>query len=140
MNVLAAPDDRVVAPPPSHPIARRDVFFLWFNTYDPDGYDSERILEELGPYRSLVSPEQDRASLQAHPPAFVVLDSGPFAAPYPAGQWRALLDFLPWHGYRVVRLGALRLALRPDRYGRLRGEGLFADAPGPLAPLMPFAR
>jgi hypothetical protein len=140
MNVLAAPDDRVVAPPPSHPIARRDVFFLWFNTSDPNGYDSERILEELGPYRALVSPEQDRAALLAHPPAFVVLDSGPFAAPYPAGQWRALLDFLPRHGYRVVRLGALRLALRPDRYEHLRGEGLFEDTPGPLAPLMPFAR
>jgi hypothetical protein len=140
LKVLAGPDDRVVALPPAHPIDRRDVFFVWFNTSDPNGYDSGRILEDLGPYRPLVSPEHDRDALRAHPPAFVILDAGPFAAPYPAGQWRALLDFLPRHDYRVVRLGALRLALRPDRYERLRGEGLFADAPGPLAPVMPVAR
>jgi hypothetical protein len=140
MNVLAGPDDRVVAPPPNHPIARHDAFFLWFNTSDPDGYDSGRILAELGPYRELVSPEHDRAALEAHPPAFVVLDAGPFAAAYTAGQWRALLDFLPRRAYRAVRMGALRMALRPDRYQRLRGEGLFEDAPGPLAPLMPAAR
>ncbi len=138
LSVLAGPDDRVVAPPPEHPIARRDVFFLWFNTSDPGGYDSERILEGLGPYRPLVSPEQNREALRAHPPAFVVLDAGPFAAPYPEGQWQALREFLPRHAYRVVRLGSLRLALRPDRYDRLRDRGLFEDAPGPLAPVMPF--
>src|SRR5207247_1499587 len=32
LNILAGPDDRVVAPPPVHPIMRHDVFFLWFNT------------------------------------------------------------------------------------------------------------
>jgi hypothetical protein len=129
-----------VGPPPAHPIGRRDVFFLWFNTSDPNGYDSERILEGLPPYRPLVSPEQNEAALRAFPPAFVILDAGPFAAPYPEGQWRALLDFLPRHGYRVVRLGGLRLALRPDRYRGLRGEGLFEDAPGPLGPVGPPAR
>jgi hypothetical protein len=140
LNVLAGPEDRVVAPPPAHPIGRRDVFFLWFNTSDPEGYDSERILESLPPYRSLVSPEQNQAALQAHPPAFVILDSGPFAAPYPEGQWKALLEFLPRHGYRVVRLGGQRLALRPDRFARLRGGGLFEEEGGPLAPVMPRAK
>jgi hypothetical protein len=140
LNILAGPDDRVVAPPPVHPITRRDVFFLWFNTSDPRGYDSERILESLGPYRRLVSAEEDQAALEAHPPAFVVLDAGPVAAAYPEGQWRALLEFLPRHGYRVVRLGPHRLALRSDRYAGLRNEGLFADASGPLEPMMPRAR
>jgi hypothetical protein len=140
LNVVAGPDDRVVAPPPDHPISRRDVFFLWFNTSDPDGYDSERILSGLGPYPALVSPEQNRATLRAHPPAFVILDAGPFAAAYPEGQWNALLDFLPRQGYRVVRMKGLRLALRPDRYERLRGEGFFEDDAGPPGPVMPRAR
>ena len=130
LNVLAGPEDRVVAPPPVHPIGRRDVFFLWFNTSDPNGYDSEKILDGLAPYRALVSPERNRSALEAFPPAFVVLDAGPFAAPYPANQWRAVLEFLPRHDYRVVRMGALLLALRPDRYERLRGRGMFEDAPG----------
>jgi hypothetical protein len=136
MNVLASPEDSVVAPPPDHPILRRDVFFLWFNTSDPRGYDSERVLEGLGPYRELVSQGRNRAALESVPPAFVVLDEGPAAAPYPAGQWQALHDFLPRRGYRVVRVGALRLALRPDRYRRLRSTGLFQDASGPLGPVI----
>jgi hypothetical protein len=136
MNVLASLEDAVVAPPPHHPILRRDVFFLWFNTSDPRGYDSERVLEGLGPYRELVFQDRNRAALESEPPAFVVLDEGPVAAPYPAGQWWALRDFLPRRGYRVVRLGALRLALRPDRYQRLRSTGLFQDASGPLGPVM----
>jgi hypothetical protein len=136
LNVLASPEDSVVAPPPHHPIVRRDVFFLWFNTSDPRGYDSERVLEGLGPYRGLVSQDRNRAALESDPPAFVVLDEGSAAAPYPAGQWRALRDFLPRCGYRVVRLGALRLALRPDRYRRLRSSGLFQDASGPPGPVM----
>jgi hypothetical protein len=137
LNQLAGRDDRVVAPPDVHPIVRRDVFFLWFNTSDPRGYDSERILAGLAPYRREVSPEQNQAALRAHPPAFVVLDAGPYAAAYPEGQWRALGVFLRGQGYRVVRLGSLRLALRPDRYARLHGQGLFEDAPGPLLPVMP---
>ncbi len=139
LNVLAGPEDRVVAPPPEHPIVRRDAFFLWFNTSDPQGYDSERILETLGPYRPLVSSEGYRAALEADPPALVVLDAGPVAAPYPEGQWNALRAFLPRQGYRVVRLGSLRLALRPDRHEGLRSSGLFDDDPGPLGPVMPFA-
>ncbi len=137
LNLLALPGDRVVAPPPDHPIARQDAFFLWFNTSDPDGYDSERILEALPRFRPLVGVDRNAAALAEHPPAFVVLDSGPFAAAYPRGQWEALLGFLPRHGYRTVRLGSLRLAVRPDRYEALRGEGLFRDAGGPLGPLMP---
>ena len=145
MNVLAGPEDRVVGPPSEHPILRRDVFFLWFNTSDPRGYDSERILEALGPYRREVSSERNRAALEANPPAFAILDAGPYAARYPEGQWQALLDFLPRHGYRVIRLrgigdGLLRLALRPDRYRQLQGSGLFEETPGPLGPIMPASR
>jgi hypothetical protein len=142
LNQLALPGDAVVAPPAEHPIVHPDVFFLWFNTSDPGGYDSERILESLGPYRRMVSLDANRAALESHHPAFVVLDVGPFAAPYPAAQWEALREFLPRHGYRVVRLGAIRLALRPDRYQWPRDAGLllFEDDPGPLGPIMPAAR
>jgi hypothetical protein len=145
MNVLARPDDRVVAPPSEHPIVRRDVFFLWFNTSDPRGYDSERILQALGPFAKEVSLARNRTALEANPPALVVLDAGPFAARYPDDQWRALLEFLPRHGYHAVRLhgiggGLLRLALRDDRYGQLQGSGLFEDSPGPLGPIMPASR
>jgi hypothetical protein len=140
MNVLAGPDDRVAAPPPHHPVARRDVFFLWFNTSDPEGYDSERILESLGRYRDQVAPGQYAAALATHNPAFVVLDAGPVAAAYPAGQWRALVEFLPRHGYRVVQVQGLRLALRPDRYQALANQGLFVDGYGPLGPLAPGSR
>jgi hypothetical protein len=135
MNVLAAIGDTVVAPPPYHPIVRRDAFFLWFNTSDPQGYDSEQILAALGPYGSKVSPEAYRSALASHAPAFAFLSAGPVDATYPAGQWQALGDFLARRGYRVVQFQGLRLALRPDRYALLRGEGLFADAPGPLGPL-----
>jgi hypothetical protein len=135
MNVLAGSRDRVVAPPPHHPIMRRDSFFLWFNTSDPQGYDSERILAELGPYGREVSPEAYRAALESDPPAFVVVGAGSAAAAYPPGQWRVLGEFLPRRGYRLVQFQGLRLALRPDRYAALRGEGRFTDAPGPFGPL-----
>jgi hypothetical protein len=135
MNALAGIRDRVVAPPPHHPILRHDSFFLWFNTSDPQGYDSERILAELGPYRRKVTPEAYRSALDSDPPAFVVLSTGPMDAPYPAGQWQVLGSFLPRRGYRIVEFQGLRLALRPDVYAMHRGEGLFADAPGPLGPL-----
>jgi hypothetical protein len=135
MNALAGNRDRVVAPPPHHPILRHDSFFLWFNTSDPEGYDSERILGELGPYRRKVAPEAYRSALESERPAFVVLGTGPTDAAYPAGQWQALGSFLPRRGYRVIQFQGLRLALRPDVYAMHRGEGLFADAPGPLGPL-----
>src|SRR5262249_20897980 len=125
MNVLAGPRDRVVAPPPHHPILRRDAFFLWFNTSDPQGYDSEKILSALGPYRGQVSAEAYRSALASAPPAFVVLGTNHEDAAYPDGQRRALADFLPGRGYRVVKFHRLRLALRPDRYRALVGEGLF---------------
>ena len=137
MNVLAGHEDRVVAPPPDHPINRHDAFFLWFNTSDPSGYDSEQILDRLGPYRDVVSVERNRQALSAHPPAFVVLDAGPVAAPYPSGQWTALEEFLVARQYRAIRMRGLRLALRPDRYAALRNQHLFEDDDGPLTPVMP---
>jgi hypothetical protein len=130
MNVLAGARDRVVAPPPHHPILRHDTFFLWFNTSDPNGYDSERILADLGPYRDLVSPRAYAAALASDPPAFVVLSAGAEEAPYPQGQRQALAEFLPRRGYRTVQLHGLRLALRPDRHAALHAKGLFSDAPG----------
>ena len=127
------------APSSEHPIDRRDVFFLWFNTSDPNGFDSERILESLGPYRREVSLEQNREAARSHRPAFVVLDAGPYAVAYPAHQWQALRNFLPRHGYRVVRLGACgwrcgRSSHPPRAVRALRGR------PGPLAPVRPAPR
>jgi hypothetical protein len=129
MNILAGIRDSVVAPPPHHPILRLDAFFLWFNTSDPQGYDSERILAELGPYRREVSPEAYRAALASSPPAFVVLRAGPVHAAYPAGQRRALEDLLTRHAYHFVQFHSLLVALRPDRYAQLQHHGLFEDAP-----------
>ena len=136
MNVLARPDDRVVAPPSEHPILRRDVFFLWFNTSDPRGYDSERILETLGPYRREVSPERNRAALEENPPAFAILDAGPVRRAIPRVNGKRFSTSCrdmatassDWRG---LGEGLLRLALRPDRYRQLRGSGLFEETPGP---------
>ena len=115
IDQVAGPDDRVVVSPPLHPINRRDTFFLWFNTADPSGFDSERILTRLPSYRDDVTGEHYRAELEAHPPALVLLGGSWRMVAYPAGQQRALAAFLPGRGYRTITRGPLQFAVRPDR-------------------------
>ena len=112
---VAGPDDRVVISPPLHPMNRHDSLFLWFNTADPSGFDSERILARLPSYRADVTVDHYLAELEAHPPALVLLGGSWRMVAYPVGQQRALAGFLPRHGYRTIAHGPLRFAVRPDR-------------------------
>lgn len=123
MNRVAGPEDRVVGSPPYHPIDRLDTFFLWFNTSDPKGFDSERIFGELPGLRPFVTEERYRVEWEAHPPAVVVLKSPVFEVTHPAGQRAVLENYLRRNGYRNVRIGVVRFALRPDRFEFARRNG-----------------
>jgi hypothetical protein len=116
MDQVARPEDRVVASPPTHPVNRHDTFFVWLNTSDPRGFDSEQILARLPSYRGRVAAARFREELEAHPPALVLTASVWGLVPCTAGQTAALNDFLLRHGYRLVRLRTIQAALRPDRY------------------------
>ena len=120
MNQVAGPEDRVVASPPLHPVDRLDTFFVWFNTSDPGGFDSERILSRLPSYREDVAPGRFLQELEAHPPALVVVSGDWRMVPYTAGQHAALAEFLPRRGYRMIRAGPAQFAVRPDRLERAR--------------------
>lgn len=115
---VADPEDRIVTSAPFHPIDRRDTFFVWFNTADNGGFDSERILARLPSYREVATPGRSRAELEAHPPALVFITGDRRAVEYTQGQDDALVDFLPRHGYRTVDVGSARFAVRPDRFDR----------------------
>jgi hypothetical protein len=130
MNNVTRPEDRVVASPPLHPIDRYDTFFLWFNTFDPSGFDAERILERIPPYQGYVSPGRFRKELEDHPPAIVVLSGDWRIVPYTSGQWAALTDFLRQHRYQAVPVGPAWFALRPDRFEQARSVGLLEGAVG----------
>ena len=120
MGRVAGPEDRVVASPPLHPVDRFDTFFVWFNTADPGGFDSERILSRLPSYRGDVAPGRFLEELEAHPPALVAVAGDWRMVPYTAGQEAALARFLPGRGYRIVQVGPARFAVRPDRLDRAR--------------------
>lgn len=120
MGEVAGPEDRVVGSLPLHPVDRLDTFFVWFNTADPGGFDSERILSRLPTYREVVAPGRPLEELEAHPPAFVVLSGDWRMVPYTAGQDAALARFLPTRGYRIIQVGPARFAVRPDRLDRAR--------------------
>ncbi|WP_435017698.1 hypothetical protein TA3x_005317 [Tundrisphaera sp. TA3] len=115
MGRVAGPGEYVVAAPPFHPIDRRDSFFLWFNTIDPGGFDSETILGRLPSYRDRASPAHFLGELVAHPPALVTLSDRGMPVFYTAGQFAALREFLARNGYRAVRRGDGEFAVRPDR-------------------------
>lgn len=120
---VAGPDDRVVASPPLHPVDRLDAFFVWFNTADPNGFDSEKILARLPAYRERVTPGAFLRELEAHPPAVVALSGDWQLVPYTAGQSAALAGFFPRHGYRIITVGPAQFAIRPDRLAAaLRAE------------------
>ena len=120
MDEVASPEDRVVGSLPLHPVDRLDTFFVWFNTADPGGFDSERILSRLPTYRENVAPGRPLEELEAHPPALVVLSGDWRMVPYTAGQEAALARFLPRRGYRIIQVGPARFAVRPDRLEKAR--------------------
>jgi hypothetical protein len=116
LNTVTNPGDRVVATPPLHPILRRDTFYVWFKTFDPAGYGTEQIMEEIPLVRDLVSEQRYRLELMANPPALVVL--GPDR--YTRGQQSALAAFLQEHGYIKSAIGNVPVAVRPDRIDLFR--------------------
>jgi hypothetical protein len=136
MNRVTRPRDRVVASPPLHPIDRFDSFFIWFNTLDRSGFDSERILEHLPIYHKFVTPERFRAELEDHPPALVVVSGDWRIVPYTGGQRKAVSEFVRRAGYIGVTVGNARFALRPDRFQAAQRDGL-VKAVGPHLPDLP---
>lgn len=124
MNKVTSPGDRVVGSHPFHPIDRLDTFFLSFNTSDPKGFDSERILAELPGLQTFVTADHYRAELKAHPPALVVIRSPLFEVTYPTAQRAIIEEYTLQNGYRAVRVGPALVSLRPDRYEFARRNGL----------------
>lgn len=124
MNRVARPEDRVVGCLPVHPIARHDTFFLWFNTADVGGFNSERILARLPSYRRYVAPETYLEELIAHPPALVAISGDWRIVEYTKAQSNAIKAFLGPYGYRKVAIGHATFAVRPDRLEQARRAGL----------------
>ena len=136
MNRVTRPGDRVVASPPLHPIDRFDSFFIWFNTLDHRGYDSERILGQLPIYQKSVTSERFRRELADHPPALVVLSGDWRIVPYTKGQQAALSECVRRAGYIAVTVGSASFALRTDRFQAAQRDGLL-EAVGPRVPGLP---
>ena len=113
LNEMTDPADWIVTVPPLHPIFRRDTFYVWFNTLDPAGYETEKILEGIPLVRDLVSEQHYREELKAHPPVLVVL--WPDTC-YPRRQKTVLYKFLQEHGYVLSQIGNVPVAIRPDRF------------------------
>lgn len=118
MDRVSRPEDRVIALPPCHPIDRRDTFFVWLNTYDPNGHDTEWVLGRLPQLRETVSEARYRAELAAHPPALVVLGGEYLPVLYPPRQWAIVGAFLRDQDYRVVRVRDVEIAVRPSHLPR----------------------
>jgi hypothetical protein len=111
LNAVSNPEDRIVTTPPFHPIFRRDTFYVWFNTVDSAGYETEQIMDAMPRERGRVSEQAYRQELERHPPAFVV-----FAADvYPRRQAAATIEFLDEHRYEHASIGNVTVAVRPDR-------------------------
>jgi hypothetical protein len=128
MNLVTRPGDRVVASSPLHPIDRFDSFFIWFNTLDRHGFDSERILGQMPIYRTAITSERFREELENHPPALVVLSGDWRIVPYTGGQRQALADVMRTGGYMAVTVGNAWFALRPDRFQAAKRDGLLGTA------------
>ena len=136
MNRVTRPGDRVVASPPLHPIDRFDSFFIWFNTLDRSGFDSERILEQLPIYQKYVTSERFRDELEDHPPALVVLSGDWRIVPYTGGQRKVVSEFVRRAGYIGVTVGNAWFALPPERFQAAQRDGLL-EAVGPRVPGLP---
>ena len=114
LNDISRPGDRVVGAPPAHPIDRRDAFYLALSTLNPAG-DADVILDGFPAIRDRVSARRYREELEAFPPAFIVLRNEGQGMPYSARQIKVLRDFLGERSYRVRKVGAHWIAIRPDR-------------------------
>ena len=124
MNRVTRPGDRVVASPPLHPIDRFDSFFIWFNTLDHRGYDSERILGQLPLYQNSITSERFRRELAR--------SSSRTGCPVRRLANRALYQRAASSPLRLCAYGRLHgsyggsawFALRPDRFQAAQRDGL----------------
>jgi hypothetical protein len=114
VNEITNPEDYIVAPPPLHPIYRRDTFYVWFNTYDPAGYETEEIMEGIPLLHDFASERYYREELEVHPPALVVL----WSITCPQRQKAVLEKFLQERGYVSLAIGNVPVAVRPDSLER----------------------
>jgi hypothetical protein len=127
MDRVTLPEDHVAAASPLHPIDRPDVFSLWFNTFDPSGFDAEQVMRRIPSLHEIAEPARYREELRQNPPALVVISGDWRPTPRAPGQQAALTEFFREHPYRAVRLANTWFALRPDRYERARMAGWLPD-------------
>ena len=100
-----APDGRLVAAFPWHPLCRSNTFYKIISDFDGRGQDGlEWAARRLPgfPGADRMTPEGYRAELEEQPPAVVFLGilsaGGPAWSPYTADQTRALEAFFDAHG------------------------------------------
>jgi tetratricopeptide (TPR) repeat protein len=110
------PGERVVAAGKYHPLLRRDLTWVTFDT--PEGL--ENYLANDDPARKLFAPEAFHKALEEHPPAYIVLAE--LTRYYPQDWCRVCIDFLVRHqsSYLPFRIDSnnanvwLRRDLVPD--------------------------
>jgi len=109
-QIAARSDERspVIAPPPFHPIIRRDVFYAWSRTTDPHGYATERAMRDLG-REEFVSAGRYRSELERGDPSVIVLPL-PSEELYEPLQWQVISEFLRLNAKRfeIVDKGYIR--------------------------------
>jgi hypothetical protein len=98
----------IIAPPPFHPIVRRDTFYAWSRTTDPHGYTTERAMTDLG-FGEFVSPERYREEIGLRDPSIIVLPL-PGEDLYEPLQWQIIIEFLRRNAdrYVIVKEGFIR--------------------------------
>ena len=129
LRTIARPGDRIVVDPHLVPADRPDTFYLWFNTYDPGGFDGERAASEIGAFRDRVTDASYRAELEARPPVLVQVDTTHYRILYPARQTEVLGEYVRALHYRPFSIDGEQFALHPEAYRRAEGR-----APGPTGP------
>ena len=84
-----------MAPPPLHPVIRKDVFYAWHRTTDPGGYTTETLMEDFGDqeYSQRTQPMYYRMELSRNAPDLIVLPRRGEQL-YEPMQWRVLKRYL----------------------------------------------
>ena len=118
MNKIALPSDRIIAPLPYHPIFRRDVFFGWVKTYDPDDYGTEYLCKNIPLLESFFTEEKYRQELEEHPPAFICLGKDRRRLRFYPAQNQLISSFIKKKQYKLTTLDDLSFAIRIDYYDK----------------------
>jgi hypothetical protein len=115
---LSGEKSPIIAPPPFHPIVRRDVFYAWSRTTDPHGYTTERAMSDLG-LSEFVSAERYRQELGRGDPSVIVLPL-PGEELYDPVQSQVISEFLHDNAerYDVLKNACIRpLAMKRAESG-----------------------